>query len=237
MSKNQTNWENITDILIDEFSQNIYHKDEKVPSENELAVRFEVPRTEIRRAYNRLKELGYIYSVQGRGSFFSGINEKIPLLMTDTSGFSEKMQKLDVNYRSENLGIEKLDKNSAFYHAMNAEPSEVLYKITRLRCIDNSPAAIHISYVSEKSFPHIHTDGPHITSFFEYVRQCGYHDFYNKNSEIEVAALTPQERKLLQVPGYAPCLVLSSQCINRENNQILEIARTIYRSDKFIFML
>ena len=47
-----------------------------MPSENHMAARFGVTRSEIRKAYERLKEQGYVYSMQGYGSFFSGKREK-----------------------------------------------------------------------------------------------------------------------------------------------------------------
>ena len=59
MSKDWT-WETIADTLIKEFKQNVYKKDEKMPSENKMSVRFGVTRAEIRKAYDRLKEEGYI---------------------------------------------------------------------------------------------------------------------------------------------------------------------------------
>lgn len=236
MQKDTKNWEQITDSLIEDFSKNVYQKDEKMPSENELSIRFSVPRTEIRRAYNRLKELGYIYSVRGCGSFYSGQREKIQIFLTDASSFSEKMERLGVNYTSKNLGVRKCSDTSAPFEQPGTS-AEDLYEITRLRCIDNDPVAIHISYVSKSNFPKIEQDGSNISSVFRYIRECGYKNFYNTNSEIVVSTLTPTERKLLNVQGYAPCLILNSQCINRDNGQILEIARTIYKSDSFIFKL
>ena len=44
-------WETIADTLIKEIQKGIYKKDEKMPSENKMAVRFQVPRSEIRKAY------------------------------------------------------------------------------------------------------------------------------------------------------------------------------------------
>lgn len=237
MEKCQKNWEQITDFLLEEFSCGIYEKDEKLPSENTLSVRFSVPRTEIRRAYNRLKELGYIYSIHGRGSFFSGPQEKIKLSLTDSSSFSEKMKILGMDYRSENLGIKKINGNPHLCSTFHCSPCDAIYKLTRLRYIHNNPVAIHISYISGKDFPNIEIDGATISSFFQYLKQCGYNNFYNTNSDIVVSTLTPTERELLNVHGYAPCLILNSQCINRENGHILEIARTIYKSDAFVFQL
>ena len=88
--KKKWTWESIVDVLIREFQECKYKKGEKMPSENKMAVRFGVTRSEIRKAYERLKELGYVYSMQGYGSFFSGKREKIRLSMTDQS-FSKKM--------------------------------------------------------------------------------------------------------------------------------------------------
>ena len=82
MKKNWT-WESIVDVLIQEFQKNIYKKGDKMPSENKMAVRFGVPRSEIRKAYERLKELGYIYAMQGYGSFLSGRRDKILLSMEE----------------------------------------------------------------------------------------------------------------------------------------------------------
>lgn len=237
MQRDTRNWEQITDRLLDDFSKNIYQKDEKMPSENDLSVQFSVPRTEVRRAYNRLKELGYIYSVRGCGSFYSGRCEKIKLSITDASSFSEKMLLLGVNYTSKNLGLRKITNPSTLFEQMGISSSENLYEITRLRCIDNNPVAIHVSYVSKSNFPEIEQDGPGISSIFRYIRQCGYKNFYHTNSEVVVSTLTPKERKLLHIQGYAPCLILNSQCINQDNGQILELARTIYKSDSFIFKL
>ena len=53
MSKKTVSWEQIADILIEDFTKKDYKKDEKMMSENEMAIRFGVPRAEIRRAYER----------------------------------------------------------------------------------------------------------------------------------------------------------------------------------------
>ena len=64
-----SDWEQILDIMIREIRKQTYGKDQKIPTENEMAARFGVSRSEIRRVYKRLKELGYIYSIRGCGSF------------------------------------------------------------------------------------------------------------------------------------------------------------------------
>ncbi|MFQ7540014.1 MAG: GntR family transcriptional regulator, partial [Clostridium sp.] len=57
-----TSWEPVVDYLLENMQKQTYKKDERLPSEHELAQRFALTRIEIRKAYDRLKEMGYVYS-------------------------------------------------------------------------------------------------------------------------------------------------------------------------------
>ena len=83
MKSNQTGktWEDILDIFISDIKKQKYGKDQKIPAENETAAKYGVTRNEVRMVYKKLKEMGYIYSIQGHGSFYSGRRIKIPLSM------------------------------------------------------------------------------------------------------------------------------------------------------------
>ena len=239
--KDLMTWEKITDILIKEFENQNYKKDEKMPSENNMAIRFCVARTEIRRAYEQLKDMGYIYSIQGCGSFFSGKKEKIKLIISDNQSFTEKMKALGVSYETKNMGCEEVKDHAALGEMGRAvrdfSKQEKVYKLSRLRMIDGEPAAIHISYLSGRVFPNLSKDGRKITSLFSYMKEWGYDDFQNKDYQLSVIAPDQKERKMLQMKGYNSCLVLNAKCIENESGRILEISRTIYRGDRFIFVL
>lgn len=107
MKEKDVSWEQIASQLIQDLHRGKYNPGEKLPSENKLAAEFQVPRSDVRKAYSRLKELGYIYSLQGYGSFFAGKKEKIPLAMVGRVSFSEKMRELGIPYRSENIRAKK----------------------------------------------------------------------------------------------------------------------------------
>ena len=117
-------WEMIADTLIKEFQNDKYVKGEKMPSENKMAVRFQVPRSEIRKAYERLKELGYVYSMQGYGSFFSGKQEKIRLSMNDES-FSKKMRETGINFETRNVGCRRISGDSLIHTMLGVDFGEL----------------------------------------------------------------------------------------------------------------
>ncbi len=56
-----------------------YQPDERLPTEHDLAIEFEVSRPIIREALRRLREQGLIYSRRGAGSFVRSVGMKQPL--------------------------------------------------------------------------------------------------------------------------------------------------------------
>lgn len=83
----------------------------------------------------------------------------------------------------------------------------------------------------------MYKNGSIITSVYDYIHNYGYSDLFCENTQLTVSSLSKKERKLLNIEGYAPSLVLTCKCLSKLTNTIVEIARTIYRSDKFIFEL
>ncbi|MDH4440676.1 MAG: FadR/GntR family transcriptional regulator [Rhizobium sp.] len=56
-----------------------YQPDERLPTEHDLAIEFEVSRPIIRESLRRLREQGFIYSRRGAGSFVRAVGMKQPL--------------------------------------------------------------------------------------------------------------------------------------------------------------
>ena len=198
-------WEMIADTLIKEFQNDKYVKGEKMPSENKMAVRFQVPRSEIRKAYERLKELGYVYSMQGYGSFFSGKQEKIRLSMNDES-FSKKMRETGINFETRNVGCRRISGDSLIHTMLGVDFGEPVYKITRLRILDGEPAAIHISYVPESLFPRIAEDGKISSSMYDYIHSCGYSQLKTDNAQLTVSLLDKKSAPFSMSKGTLPVL-------------------------------
>lgn len=72
------------------FDEGKYEDGCKLPSDNELAEKYNVPRMKIRHIYKRLESMGYVYSLQGRGRFFKGKRENIKLVLSGRESFSKK---------------------------------------------------------------------------------------------------------------------------------------------------
>ena len=227
----------LVDRLISEIRKGNYQPNDKLPSENELADRFKVPRIVVRKAYERMQELGYIFSKQGKGSFVQNQKLQIPLILTGDVSFSEKMRELKYDFKTINLSCEKINYDSTTYHSLNAHHDDVVYKISRVRVVADCPIAVHTSFLAQSVFEHIESEGAGITSVFHYFRQQGYSDFEPMRTQLSVVFPNEAERDLLKCPSLVPLLLLESGCVDKKTGTVLEYSKITYRSDCFTYVI
>ena len=72
----------IVDKLVSLIASGQYNAYDKLPSENEIADQYKVPRNTARKAYERLEELGYMYKKQGKGSYVKDRYKQIELVLS-----------------------------------------------------------------------------------------------------------------------------------------------------------
>jgi GntR family transcriptional regulator len=229
--------EKIVELVLNDIQEKRLNPDEKLKSENEMAAIHKVPRLTIRKAYNKLAEMGYIYKKPGIGSFVSRKRIKIELSLSGKVSFSEKMKSLGYNYMSKNTGIEKIQGDTEINTHLNIDTSENVYKISRVRYINEIPIAVHTSYVSEKLFPDIKRDGKKIESLFSYYKQKGYSSFESSSSNLSIVYPTIQEQELIKCPNLVPLLKLETCCISAECKTVLDYSVNKYRSDCFTYII
>lgn len=225
----------IVDELVQDIVQGKFQADSQLPSENELAGHYKVPRITVRNAYLKLEDMGYIYSKQGKGRFLKKKRQQIELMLTGKTSFTEKMEKLGHQLKTENVYCERITLNRKIYNRLQVKEKENVYRIGRLRILDGEPIALHISYVSESVFPEIATVGSQISSMFQYYRQCGYTNFDSSKSVLSIAFPTAKERELLQCHSLVPLLMIESDCIHQETGKVLESTKILYRGDAFTY--
>ncbi|API92062.1 phosphonate metabolism transcriptional regulator PhnF [Virgibacillus pantothenticus] len=223
--------------IIDDIMEKIITKamkpGEKIPSENKLADQHKVPRITARKALTTLEARGYIYSVQGKGRFLKETSKPIQLHLTGNSSFTDKMKRAGYRLTTKNMYCNKINYDSKIYDTLQANREAAIYKIGRLRLIDDEPIAIHQSFVDQDRFPNIAHEGSQILSMFAYYRQFGYEEFASKHSLLSITFPTSYEQELLSCSSMVPLIVLETDCIDRKTKKVLEYTKILYRSDKF----
>ncbi|WP_044895467.1 GntR family transcriptional regulator [Bacillus alveayuensis] len=227
----------ILDKLLSDIHSGRYDANDKLPSENELADQFKVPRMTVRKVYERLQEMGYIYSQQGKGSYVKDRQMQIPLVLSGNESFTKKMLGLGYSFRSKNIFCEEIDYHQGIYHSLSVEETDRVFKIGRLRLVNDRPIALHVSYVAKSVFDDIDSYGKKITSMFEYYQKNGFTEFASKSSLLKVIFPTKFEWEILECPCLIPLLVLETGCIDQKTGTVLEHTEIFYRSDCFNFVI
>ena len=88
MKENNNNtiykYSQLYDILLEKILANEWKANDKMPTERELSIRYNVSRFTVRDTLNRLDQAGYIYRIQVKGTFVSvrKIEKKLTKLYT-----------------------------------------------------------------------------------------------------------------------------------------------------------
>ncbi|NGP45091.1 GntR family transcriptional regulator [Bacillaceae bacterium SIJ1] len=225
----------IVDHLIAHLQGEKYEADDQLPSENELAHLFRVPRITVRRAYERLQELGYIYTKQGKGRFVKDRQKNIPIVLFTYKSFSKRMLELGYNYESKNIFCEPIEYNDKIYRALQVEENERVFKIGRLRIVDHVPIALHISYVAEHMFDNIEQQGNNITSMYDFYQSKGYTDLRSKEIRLQMTYANKYEREWFACSGLIPLMVVDSECVDFNSGKTVEYSKVLYRGDYFTY--
>lgn len=227
----------IIDNLMSDINSGKYKTKEKLPSENELVDTYGVPRILIRKAYERLEQMGYIYSKQGKGRYIKDRHQQIELFLSGNESFTQKMLDKGYNFKSKNIYCRKIAYDEKIYNELHLAKTAEVYEIGRLRIIDNKPMALHVSYVARALFKDIEESGKYIESMFEYYKSKGYSTINSDKSIISVAFPKVKEREILECSNLVPLLILECNSIDGATGQVLEHTRIFYRTDCFKYVV
>lgn len=135
----------ISQWLRNQIDKGVYEADEKLPSENELAKKFDVSRVTIRRALQSLENESIIYRCQGLGSFVS--DERASHDLVKLTDFNEDMAKAGLEPSSVVKKFETVDAPDWLVSLLNIDEGSKVLQIDRLRLGDDEPIAFDSTWL------------------------------------------------------------------------------------------
>lgn len=135
----------ISQWLRDKIESGEYVPDEKLPSENELAKKFDVSRVTIRRALQSLDNEEIIYRCQGLGSFVK--DERTPHNLVRLTDFNEDMAKAGLDASSKVIRFESVNTLQWLSDILNVEQGNKVIRIDRLRLGNGEPIAFDSTWL------------------------------------------------------------------------------------------
>ncbi len=211
--------------------------DEAIPPERELMEIYNVSRITVRRAVDELASEGYLYKIQGKGTFVKG-NTRTTGLTYVTSCTKEIMQQGFVPTRKTiSIDIEQCTKKLA--HVLQIEDGEDVIHIQRIYYADGVPVNFSNNYLAARYFPNFDQYDLSKYSLYELIEgDYGMH-IEASTRYIEAIGAYDDVAEWLEVPNGYPILHLHGVTNAIHNNKMIvaEAFYTSYNTQKIKFYI
>jgi len=206
--------------------------DSVVPSEWELAQKYDVSRMTSRAALTELTQEGYLYRVQGKGTFVA--RPKIEQRLTCLTGFTEDMRNRRMRPGSQVLRLELAPTPMLAAKVLQVAPGQPVVLLERLRMAEGEPMALETCYLHFDRAQELLGEDFEDSSLYGFLTEK--YDVIPTRAEqqMEAGLCSQRERELLGLEEGSP--VLKNRRITfDQRGRPFEYTESVYRGDRYVF--
>ncbi|WP_423836014.1 GntR family transcriptional regulator [Streptomyces endophytica] len=203
---------------------------EVLPTERELAARFEVSRETLRQALRELVLEGRLRRA-GRGTVVAGPKLEQPLAL---ASYTEGVRGQGRRPGRHLVGLDRFPCPPALAADLGLEAGDPVWHMERVLLADDERVGLESTYVALARVPDLAADFEPDSSFYAYLRERLGIAFGDADERLETVLATPREALLIGTPGALPMLLIHR--LSRDTGgRPLERVRSLYRGDRFSF--
>lgn len=162
----------IRNSLLEDIQNKVLLPGQKLPSEDELAVRFGVSRMTVRQGIADLIDMGLLYRRHGVGTFVA--QPHVDRDHSRLSNFVETAKKEGLDFKIRLLEAEVIPAKLKVAHSLSLEEGDFVIRVKTLRFTDGLPITLHDSYVPYKLFPQLLQEDLEANHLWEIFERYGY---------------------------------------------------------------
>jgi GntR family transcriptional regulator len=202
-----------------------------VPTERELAERFETSRTTVRQAIAELVVDGRLERTQGRGTFVAQ-----PKLMQvrQLTSFSQDLQSQGQRPGSVVLQITELPADDEVSAHLEVAPGTPIHRVERLRTAADEPIAHEIAHL-RGPLPDLANQLALRGSLYRTLHEAFGIELASVQDVVETTLADPVEASLLGVDTGLPMLLVH-RTGRDDRGRPVEWTRSVFRGDRFRFV-
>lgn len=186
-----------------------------------------VNRSTLRSAIARLISDGRLYAVQGSGT---RVSPRFPRTMQDLQGFSEYAAACGLRAETRLLSFSEVECDKHLSRRMHRMLGEKLYRISRLRMLNDLPVLIETSYIPKELVPRLEEHDLVRGSLFSALRDVYKLQLDHGEERVSITSATEEEAAHLQIETGAPVFWIVSRTDTPDDIPV-EYCRTVGRAD------
>lgn len=221
----------LSSIIKDMIDSKDLKEGDSIISERELCNIQNVSRMTVNKAIVSLVSEGILYRVQGRGTFVAKRKEKYQF--SNLKGFTQVMREKGVKIKTDLLSFQKEFPSELVKEKLHiADNYTQVYKVERLRYIEEEPFGIEIAYISEDMCENLGKSMLENNSLYDVLQNNYKYKIKKANQMIEPIILSKEESMKLKVEENSLALKIHRNSYEESGNP-LEYTISIFRSDKY----
>lgn len=203
----------------------------KLFTERELCDIYEISRATVRQAISILEREGYIYRVQGRGTFIAP--KKIEQTLENFYSFGDEVKKLGMKPSSKVISLEIIMLPAHIAKKIGYNEGEKFYKLIRIRLADNQPVVYEETYLPYKRFPNLKENEIESQGLYNLLKEIYDAKFQYATETFFVCTLNEAMAKYLEDLTDTPAMRLERTTY--EDERVIEYTESIVKGSKFKF--
>ncbi|WP_077611380.1 GntR family transcriptional regulator [Clostridium sp. Marseille-P2415] len=227
--KKTPQYKQIENELLNQIRLGYYKKGDLIPTEMEFAEKYNVSRVTIRKAMDKLVNLGLLRRVSGVGTFVQEqvTKEKFPQLM----GFTEEIINMGLTPRTIVTAFQVLSAPINIARILNLKEGDPIYYFKRERYANEDLFLLETSYMSVTQNPEMSIQILQGSKYQYFEKVRGEKISYNEHI---ITAIHPSSEtaKLFRISEDTPIIKVAN-ITHLRNGNILDYTEQIHNSPKF----
>jgi GntR family transcriptional regulator len=215
------------------YIQESLQKGEALPTETEIEDMYHVSRITVRKAIESLEVEGIVVKQQGRGTFVK--SKEIIQQVDGVTSWTKEMKKKGKRTKTLGLEIEEIKPSKKLIHDLQLNHNDYVVKLKRVRCVDDEPIAIMVSYLRSSMIPNFVNTGLKDESLYVDLENRYGITIEHATEWIRAREATDIEASTLFIPPYSA--VLSLRRLSIAKNVPFELVEMIARADRYQYTI
>lgn len=213
--------------LEDDIKEGVYKIKERLPSERDLAVIFNISRMTVRQAITLLEEKKIVYRERGSGTFVQALSFQ----QNNVKSFTETIEDMGYVVSTKLLELSRVFNVEKFAKNLDLPLNTSYFKMKRLRLGNDIPMALEVLYIPEEYCPDL--DKHNLEESFYKLLEDVYGLKVSKVSyKMEAVIANPVHSKVLELKKPTALLKVSGVSYVLKDKKLL-YEESFYRSDLY----
>ena len=221
----------LAEIIINDIKEKNLQENDRILTEREYCEKYNLSRSTVRQAIAYLEKKGYIYKVQGCGTFVSSRVMKQKLLKFYS--FTEEAKKQGKTPSSKILSFKEKKADEKICKELNINRDDKVYELQRLRLADDEVVMYEKTYLLEKKMQGLSKNILLENPIYDILQNIYNISFTKATERFSVLLSDEKIAEILTIPQGSPIIRL--QRWTYAGMEIIEYTVSLVRGDRFEF--